>query len=1786
MAEKKLLKKAEAHAHAGRTKEAERICNSILKKNPAHQEAMFLLSGLMLLEKKYKACEPLLRKVLAANPNHISAMNNLGIVYREYHKDLEAARALFEKVVAGNPGHFRALMNLGNIYSDYGQYEQSEHYYKKALEVNPGAKENAVFLTHLGNICYRKKDYDGAISYFKQGLAQDPGNTDILRNFILARYGQGDRLALMSMVKEVAALPDLGRACFPVFSVARRNCFWAVSEKTAPKAVALALQGIADYAALEMSNLDFLAVKGLSYADLLEIHRITGRMLESKRMRAPYVSHEKAFENRSKLKIGYLSGDFRAHVINTFVRGLFNFHDRDRFELYCYSSTEIEDNITKQYREAADVFLDVGEMSNHEIAQKIHEDGIHLLVNIAGYTKDSRMEVMAYRAAPVQIMYLGYPYTSGLSTVDYFISDPYLDGPENAQYFAEKQLRLPECFATFERLNDRKMTGPPFKAHGHITFGSLVNPYKLGPDVVRVWSEIMRELPDSRIMLNHPKYGFDQMQRNILDEFNRHGIEDARVDIVFERHPSSFHLRYYNAMDIALDTFPLTGGTTTHEALWMGVPVVTLVGDIYPHRLSYTILSNAGMDLSELIAFSESEYRDKVLALARKPERIEALHHLIPNALDASIQCDPIRHTRQMERAYIEAWNQKFPMHQIEWLSEISTPKDLRAMLEKAVASVKRGEMNQGKTLCRKIFKIDPENIEALNLLGTIHLMEKNYKIATECFETVLSVYPEDIKALNNLGLVCLEYDRDLDQARMYFERVLAHAPDHLNARMNLGNVYRALHRLQNAEDHYKKALEIDPENGNVLNNLGSLSVKRGYFAQAKAYYERAQRRLPHQPEVLSNLMAVNRIMGKHDQAADLVPQVLKMSKPGGAVFPAYGAAKSYCLWDAAAQLLPQVQELIWEADASFGGLIEQNNLSLLATPGLSSETLFEIHKKTGTIVDQRREGAPFVEYPRAMQKRDKIRIGYLSPDLYRHVLNAGFRGLMSFHDPSRFEIYCYSNSNIEDEVTAQYRAKSSAFVNVTGLSDRELAERIWDDGIHFLVDLAGYTTNTRIGVMSYRPAPVQLMYLGYSYTSGLSSVDYFITDPYLDGPDNARYFTEKQLRLPESFFAVGHLADAHIEKEIPFTRNAAITFGSMNNTYKLSPELISVWAEILKEVPNAKLVLNHPNMSQLDTRENILFVFKENGVDLKRIEMIWDPHPEGSHLLYYNDFDIVLDSFPVTGGTSTIEAVWMGVPVISLVGEIYPHRLSYSILKNIGLNVDDLIAFDRNAYIRKAVALAKQPERISELHQKIPRQLRKSIFCDPYRLTRQMEAAYIRGWNEKFPDRPIEMEIEDKTVTTVPVRGNVDIAVPDSIDDPDRYILAEQAGWFDPEYDFLRKILQAGMKVLDVDAGIGSFAIPLARKVGSEGICWAVAASETEAQYLHYSKTHNDLTSLKIGVRAAAHYDFAKETQAMDRHDLDFVRIGSAKYLDRLFLTGIDLLNKNSPLMMFRVKSEAEVIATEAVSRFKALGYQAYRFVPGLQLLVPFESDRELDAFALNLFACKADRADKLDRQGVLLTSFSPLAELPGFEEKLWHDYIAACPYASALIDDWKNHPVQRESWENYRIALNLFAQSKEASNASSVRYAALNSSFGLLAMILKTKVTLPRLFSMIRVMLELGKREASIRFLNQILARFESGEKIEMNEPFLALSDEDASVDPAADFAQWLFASVLKTREKNRAFSTYFSETEALPILKAIRDTEFGNAQIDGQIKLIHERFPQLKSERFLENKKASTC
>lgn len=412
-----------------------------------------------------------------------------------------------------------------------------------------------------------------------------------------------------------------------------------------------------------------------------------------------------------------------------------------------------------------------------------------------------------------------------------------------------------------------------------------------------------------------------------------------------------------------------------------------------------------------------------------------------------------------------------------------------------------------------------------------------------------------------------------------------------------------------------------------------------------------------------------------------------------------------------------------------------------------------------------------------------------------------------------------------------------------------------------------------------------------------------------------------------------------------------------------------------------------------------------------------------------------------------------------------------------------------------------------------------------------------------------------------------VEIAVDGSLDDLPTYVLKEQHGWFDPEYAFVLGTAQPGMRVVDVGAGVGAYAIPLAKKIAG-GKLWAITQTAAETNLLMQSRMRNQLeTSVNIAI---AGQNLALDSE-MDQHGLDdiaLVRVAVEFSNPDLFAGSSRFFSSNTPLVMFGIKP-GEAAGIEMGNRLMAHGYGLYRLVPGLDLLVPFISVEELDVFSLNLFACKPDRAELLERQGVLLRQLHPLDNLPGIDLKYWQEYLTAMPYAKNRVDGWSNAPQKEQGWEVYWMALNLFALAKSANRSTTERYACMQAAGDVMSTLVQEHANIPRLLALCRVLIELGKREAAVNLLNQICILLDSGTTLPFDEPFVALTDAHTLTDPGDQLPEWLVAMILQQREWLRAFSSFFTSQESLPVLEEIQASGFGNEAVGRRLMLIKKRF-----------------
>lgn len=520
------------------------------------------------------------------------------------------------------------------------------------------------------------------------------------------------------------------------------------------------------------------------------------------------------------------------------------------------------------------------------------------------------------------------------------------------------------------------------------------------------------------------------------------------------------------------------------------------------------------------------------------------------------------------------------------------------------------------------------------------------------------------------------------------YARALAANRGDARSAMNLSHALAACGNHDAALQWMRHAHAIDPANPVLEMNLGAIHHGRGEIDEAASCYARALERRPDYPEAWLN----------------------------------YGNAALY-VGDAPAAIARFERAL--ECDPCLDKALANIVYALSYAPDATAE---EIRRRAQDW--DRRFALPRAAAGPAFADRRpdrKLRIGYVSPDLASHPIGYFMLGLLAHHARDRFETIIYSERAVEDEVSQALREDAHSWRKTLGLSDAALIQRIADDRIDILVDLAGYTAGNRLRVFSAKPAPVQLTWMGSVGTTGLAAMDGLIADPFhVPSDSDTAVYVERVFRLPDSFVCFTPPAQAPAVGEPPFQRNGFVTFGCFSNPAKINSALIRDWAEILRNTPAARLRLQYRWMDSHSNRQRIEATFAAHGVESQRIVIAGQASRAGL-LAAYNEVDIALDTWPYSGGATTLEALWMGCPVVTRPDARFAGRHSYSFLSVLGL--DDLIARTPQGYVHAACRLAADAKTLSRLRQSLRARMAASPLCDPVRFARSMESLYREAW-------------------------------------------------------------------------------------------------------------------------------------------------------------------------------------------------------------------------------------------------------------------------------------------------------------------------------------------------------------------------------------------------------------------------------------------------------------------------
>ena len=699
------------------------------------------------------------------------------------------------------------------------------------------------------------------------------------------------------------------------------------------------------------------------------------------------------------------------------------------------------------------------------------------------------------------------------------------------------------------------------------------------------------------------------------------------------------------------------------------------------------------------VAEAENIYRE---ILAVEPQHADALHLLGVLAHQAGrndLAVELISQALALKPNYPEA------------CCNLGTALKARGQLDAAIAALR-----QAITLNSAFPEAHANLGNALREMG--HLDE-----AIDCLRRSIALRPHDPEACHDLGVALFESGR-LDEAIAAGRQALACKPDYPEVLSNLGNALLTVGKLDESIAACRQAIALRPNFPEALNNLGNALRAIGLIEEACAACRQAIALQPTLPEAHNNLGNALYHWGVLDEAVAAYRQAIALKPCYPTAFSNLGTALL-----SVGQLDQAITAYRHAIDLQPNFADAHSNLvyTLRFHPGFDEQTITEEHQRWNQQHAEplRRFIQPHANEP---DPNRRLRIGYISADFWTHSVAFFLEDLLAGHDPAQVEVFCYSSVDRPDAVTARLRQSVPHWREIFGLPDAQVAELIRRDGIDLLVDLAGHTAHHRLLVFARKPAPVQVTWLGYPGSTGLAAMDYRLTDALADPPGTTEELhTEQLIRLPDCAWCYRPSALAPAVSDPPVAHTGHLTFGCFNALRKITPAMRELWSRILLAAPGSRLLLKSQSLRDAATRTRLQQEFEQLGIGADRLELVGYAATLGEHLATYGRVDIALDTFPYHGTTTTCEALWMGVPVVTLAGKTHASRVGVSLLHTLGLS--DWIAASPEEYLRLALQHGVAVERLAALRRGLRARMMASPLMDGPRFARHVEQAFRQMW-------------------------------------------------------------------------------------------------------------------------------------------------------------------------------------------------------------------------------------------------------------------------------------------------------------------------------------------------------------------------------------------------------------------------------------------------------------------------
>ena len=1316
-------------------------------------------------------------KALALKPNYAGAYANRAVALQKLAR-YEDALLSYDKALELKADYTEAYLGRGVVLEALRRYEEALLSYERAIELQP---DYAEALANSAVALQKLMRYEEALLSYDKAIKLQPDDADAYSNRGVALEAlRRNKEALLSYDKALAIKPDFARAHYNRgITLTKLERY---EEALASYDKALELKADYDFLFGMFLHTKMQMCRWITFCD--DVHQLAGKIERHEKASPPFSvlamadspSLQKAAASiyvqetfplshalpdipkrarHEKIRVGYFSADFHDHATTRLMAELFEAHDRSRFELFAFSfGPENHDEMRKRVTDSFDRFLDVRFQSDREVATLSRDLEIDIAIDLKGFTTESRTGIFAFRAAPIQVNYLGYPGTMGAGYIDYLIADETLVPQSSRQDYTEKIVSLPNSYQVndtkrciAERIFTREECGLPKRG---FVFCCFNNNYKITPATFDGWMRILKEVPDSVLWLfeSSPKAA-DNLRR----EAAARGVDVERL-IFAKLLLLPEHLARHRLADLFLDTLPCNAHTTASDALWAGLPLLTCMGQAFAGRVAASLLN--AMQLPELITSSQEEYEALAIELATNPEKLGQIRRKLEQNRLSTPLFDSQCFTRHIEEAYrqmYERYQADLPPdhlfvepvtargnsrpNQLN-ICRVSLPEaaqsvvlsqtvteDLAAQLQSALSVHQQGQLNEAEALYREILRSHPRHFDALQLLATIATQKKNFLEAVELFGQALQINPDHPGSLCTFGIALQELKR-YEESLLSFDKALALKSDFAEAHNNRGNTLLKMRCYDEALASYQRAFALKADYAMAYFNQGATLKELRRYDDALASYDRALVLKPDYVNACYNRAIVFMLLKRYEEALTSFDRVFELKADYDYLFgQRLNSRMQICDWSAFDDQVHQLAEKIGRHEKAS---LPFPFLALKDSPSLQKNAAL-IH-----VLCEFPETHLLPDIPKRA-RHEKIRVGYFSADFHDHATTRLMAELFEAHDRSRFELFAFSfGPENHDEMRKRVTDSFDRFLDVRFQSDREVATLSRDLEIDIAIDLKGFTTESRTGIFAFRAAPIQVNYLGYPGTMGAGYIDYLIADETLVPQSSRQDYTEKIVSLPNSYQVNDTkrcIAERIFTREECGLPKRGFVFCCFNNNYKITPATFDGWMRILKEVPDSVLWLFESSPKAAD---NLRREAAARGVDVERLifaKLLLLPE----HLARHRLADLFLDTLPCNAHTTASDALWAGLPLLTCMGQAFAGRVAASLLN--AMQLPELITSSQEEYEALAIELATNPKKLGQIRCKLEQNRLSTPLFDAQRFTRHIEAAYTAMYERYQRDLP-----------------------------------------------------------------------------------------------------------------------------------------------------------------------------------------------------------------------------------------------------------------------------------------------------------------------------------------------------------------------------------------------------------------------------------------------------------------